>query len=111
MDSSSNLQLYPNEAPHLVLATLRQATYRRLYEARKSYKKNPASQEMDSSSNLQFCPNQAPHLVLATIGQAKYRRLHEARKMNHASRVMDLGTIMPQTCSSALTGHPHIDLW
>ena len=80
MDFSTNLQFCPNQASHLVLATLGQATYRRLHEAGKSYAKNLASQVMDFTSNLQFCPNQAPCIIPATLGQATYRRLHEARK-------------------------------
>ena len=47
----------------MVLATLGQATYRRLHEARKSCTKNPASQVMDFSSNLQYCPNQGVSLI------------------------------------------------
>ena len=74
----------------MVLAILGQATYRRLFEARKSSKNIPASQAMNLlviySSALtrhptgtpQFCPNQAPHLLLATLGQATYMKLEKA---------------------------------
>ena len=79
MHFNNNLQFCSNQAICMVLATLGQATYRRLHEARKSYSKNPTSQVMDFSTNLQLCLNQAPHLLLATLGQATHMRLHETR--------------------------------
>ena len=45
-----NVQLCPNQAPFSVPATLGQAMYRRLHEARRSYTMNPTSQIVDTST-------------------------------------------------------------